>query len=122
MNEEKPLTTLYGIANCSTVKKARTWLGQRGIAIPFHDFKKQGLGEESLKSWLEQVGWEKLLNRQGTTWRTLPDERKASICDEVSALRLMLEKASVIKRPVLEKDGKIHLGFDEARYQTLFGK
>lgn len=114
--------TLYGIANCSTVKKARAWLELHGVEIVFHDFKKQGINEESVKSWLKQVNWEKLLNRKGTTWRNLPDEVKATICDESSALLLMLEHTSVIKRPVLEKDGKVHLGFDEDHYQTLFGK
>ncbi|MCE5181017.1 MAG: ArsC family reductase [Betaproteobacteria bacterium] len=113
---------LYGIPNCNTVKKARRWLSEHSIDIPFHDFKKQGVSEELLKSWLEQVGWEKLVNRQGTTWRQLPDEAKATVSCEAGAIRLMLEKSSVIKRPVLEKDGKIILGFDEAAYQTLFGK
>jgi arsenate reductase len=113
---------LYGIPNCNTVKKARTWLTGNGIAIPFHDFKKQGVSEELLEAWLEQISWEKLVNRQGTTWRQLPDEAKAAVCDETSAIRLMLEKSSVIKRPVLEMDGKIILSFDEAIYQTQFGK
>jgi len=112
---------LYGIPNCNTVKKARAWLMENGIDIPFHDFKKQGVSEELLKSWLKQTGWKKLVNRQGTTWRQLPDEAKAAVCDETSAIRLMLEKSSVIKRPVLEIDGKITLGFDEAVYQSLFG-
>ena len=111
---------LYGIPNCNTVKKARTWLTENGIAVPFHDFKKQGVSEELLKAWLKQVSWEKLVNRQGTTWRQLSDEAKAAVCDEASAIRLMLEKSSVIKRPVLEMEGKIILGFDEAIYQTLF--
>jgi len=112
---------LYGIPNCNTVKKARTWLTENGIDIPFHDFKKQGISEELLKSWMKQIGWEKLVNRQGTTWRQLPDEAKAAVRDETSAIRLMLEKSSTIKRPVLEMDGKIILGFDEAAYQSLFG-
>jgi arsenate reductase len=112
---------LFGISNCGTVKKARTWLTENDIAIPFHDFKKQGVSEELLKDWLKQISWEKLVNRQGTTWRQLPDEAKAAVCDEASAIRLMQEKTSVIKRPVLETDGKITLGFDEAAYQSLFG-
>lgn len=111
---------LYGIPNCNSVKKARAWLTENGIDIPFHDFKKQGVSAALLKPWLQQVGWEKLVNRQGTTWRQLPDEAKAAVCDESSAIRLMLEKSSVIKRPVLEMDGKITLGFDEAAYQSLF--
>ena len=113
---------LYGIPNCNTIKKARVWLTENNIDIPFHDFKKQGVSEELLKVWLKQISWEKLVNRQGTTWRQLPDEAKAAVCDDASAIRLILEKSSVIKRPVLEMDGKIILGFDEATYQTLFGK
>lgn len=113
---------LFGISNCGTVRKARAWLAENGIDIPFHDFKKQGVGEERLDSWLKQVDWEQLLNRRGTTWRQLPDETRAAICDRAGAIRLMLEKPSVIKRPVLEMDGKIILGFDETNYQTLFGK
>ena len=112
---------LYGIPNCNSVKKARTWLSEQGITLPFHDFKKQGVSEELLKPWLQQVGWEKLVNRNGTTWRQLPDDAKAAVSDEAGAIRLMLEKPSVIKRPVLEKDGKITLGFDLTVYQSLFG-
>ncbi|MBU1689573.1 MAG: arsenate reductase, partial [Gammaproteobacteria bacterium] len=92
---------LYGIPNCNTVKKARTWLTENHIDTSFHDFKKQGVSEELLKTWLKQISWEKLVNRQGTTWRQLPDEAKAAVCDDASAIRLMLEKSSVIKRPVL---------------------
>lgn len=113
---------LYGIANCNTVKKARAWLAEKNIPMEFHDFKKQGINESLLKSWTTQVGWEKLVNRQGTTWRQLPDEIKASISNEAAAIHLMLEKPSLIKRPIVEQDGKItHLGFDDARYQSLFG-
>lgn len=111
---------IYGISNCSTVKKAHNWLSSRGIEVPFHDFKKHGVNEELLKSWARQVGWEKLVNRKGTTWRQLSDNAKAAVSDEASAIRLMMEKPSVIKRPVLEKDGKLTLGFDELIYQTLF--
>ncbi|MEN6587599.1 MAG: ArsC family reductase [Sulfuricella sp.] len=112
---------LYGIPNCNSVKKARTWLAEQGIDLPFHDFKKQGVSEELLMSWLKETGRDKLVNRQGTTWRQLPDDAKAAVGDDAGAIRLMLEKPSVIKRPVLEKDGKITLGFDEAVYQSLFG-
>jgi arsenate reductase len=111
---------LYGIPNCNTVKKARTWLETNSITYEFHDFKKQGVSEELLKHWLKQFGWEKLVNSQGTTWRQLPDDAKAAISNEASAIRLMMEKPSVIKRPVLEKDGKITLGFDAAVYKSLF--
>lgn len=111
---------LFGIPNCNTVKKARLWLVDHAIDIPFHDFRKQGVSEELLESWLKQVDWEQLVNRRGTTWRQLPDEAKAAVCDNASAITLMLEKPSIIKRPVLEKDGKVTLGFEESVYQSLF--
>ncbi|MGE5028161.1 MAG: arsenate reductase, partial [Betaproteobacteria bacterium] len=101
---------LYGISNCGTVRKARAWLTENGVDMPFHDFKKLGVEEGRLKSWSKLVGWEQMLNRRGTTWRQIPDEARAAVCDEASAVRLMLEKPSVIKRPVLEMDGKIILG------------
>jgi len=112
---------LYGIPNCNTVKKARAWLAANGITADFHDFRKQGVSEALFRGWLEQTTWDKLVNRQGTTWRQLPDEIKISVQNNASAIALMLEKPSVIKRPVLEKDGKIYLGFDEAIYHSLFG-
>lgn len=111
---------LYGIPNCDTVKKARIWLGAHDIAVEFHDFKKQGLSAELAQSWLKQTSWEQLINRKGMTWRGLGDEQKA-IVDNQAAQQLMLEKTSVIKRPLLEQDGKLlHIGFDEAAYQKLF--
>ena len=90
--------TLYGIPNCDTVKKARTWLADHGQAFEFHDFKKQGLDRATVAGWLEQVGWEVLVNRKGTTWRNLPEERRMQVVDKASALELMLENPSVIKR------------------------
>lgn len=113
---------LYGIPNCNTVKKARTWLEQNAVAVQFHDFKKQGVTPELAQRWLKQAGWEKLINRKGLTWRGLPEEQKQALKDNASALQLMLEKPSVIKRPLLERDGKLlHIGFDEAAYKTIFG-
>lgn len=112
---------LYGIPNCNTVKKARDWLAQHDISVEFHDFKKQGLSAELAQGWLAQAGWETLINRKGTTWRGLPDEQKQTVSSNVSALPLMLEKNSVIKRPLLEKNGKLlHIGFDEAAYTEIF--
>lgn len=114
---------LYGIPNCNTVKKARAWLAENNIDVQFHDFKKDGVSAALINSWLEQVPWEKLVNRAGITWRGLSDAAKAGIQDKPSALRLMLEKPSVIKRPVLVKNGKIlHLGFDETAYGKLLTK
>ena len=112
--------TLYGIPNCDTVKKARTWLAAQGHDVVFHDFKKQALERATAAAWLEQRDWEVLVNRKGTTWRNLPDERKAAVNDKASALALMLEQPSVIKRPVLERAGKVSVGFSAALYQDLF--
>lgn len=112
---------LYGISNCDTVKKARTWLSAQNIEFEFHDFKKLGLSEELSHKWLEQTGWEQLLNRKGLTWRSLSETQKASINNNATALQLMQEKNSVIKRPLLEQNGKLlHIGFDESTYKKLF--
>ena len=114
---------LYGIPNCNTVKKARNWLDQHGIAYEFHDFKKQGVSTELIRGWLAQQPWEKLVNRAGMTWRGLDEAAKAAVRDDASALALMLEKTSVIKRPLLVQDDRIlHLGFDEAAYRNLLIK
>jgi arsenate reductase len=112
---------LYGIPNCTTVKKARAWLDEHGHDVPFHDFKKQGVDAAWLRGVIKQSGWQALLNTRGTTWRKLTDTEKASAGNEAGAIALMLAQPSVIKRPVLERDGQYHLGFAEAQYQTLFG-
>lgn len=107
-------TTLYGIPNCDTVKKARAWLAEHGAQVAFHDFKKQGVPEAQLTRWLQAAGWEKLLNRQGTTWRKLDDGDKSGVTDAASARALMLRQPSVIKRPVVEwADGEVTVGFSE---------
>ena len=113
---------LYGIPNCSTVKKARTWLEENGHAYEFHDFKKQGVPETMLKSLMQSRGWETLLNRNGPTWRKLPDERKTLVKDVASALVVAQENSSVIKRPILERDGHYLIGFKEPEYQEFFAK
>lgn len=111
---------LFGIPNCSTVKKARDWLTSNGVAYEFHDFKKNGVSHDLLEGWLSQMPWEKLVNRAGMTWRNLTDPEKSAVIDANSALHLMLKKSSVIKRPVLVKNGKIVcLGFTEAAYKEL---
>lgn len=111
---------LFGIPNCSTVKKARDWLTQHNIAYEFHDFKKNGVSHALLENWLDQIPWEKLVNRAGMTWRNLSDAEKFAVNDAASALALMLEKSSVIKRPILVKDEKIVcLGFNEENYKEL---
>ncbi|HEY0563736.1 MAG TPA: ArsC family reductase [Methylophilus sp.] len=112
---------LYGIPNCNTVKKARDWLATHDITYTFHDFKKQGISAELLAAWLNQLPETKLINRAGLTWRGLDEATKLSINNHDAAIALMLTKTSVIKRPVLEHDGKIiALGFSEAEYQVLF--
>jgi Spx/MgsR family transcriptional regulator len=113
---------VYGIPNCNTVKKARTWLEEHGKAYEFHDYKKQGVPDSTLKAAMKQLGWEALVNRAGPTWRKLPDEVKASITDAASALVVMKAHSSVIKRPLLERDGQFEAGFSEARYTSLFDK
>lgn len=111
---------LYGIPNCNTVKKARDWLAGHHIAVEFHDFKKHGLDAATAQNWLKQTDWAMLINRNGLTWRGLPEQRKQLVLDAPSALELMLEKTSVIKRPVLEQNGKLlHVGFDEAAYSKI---
>jgi arsenate reductase len=114
-------TTLYGIPNCDTVKKARTWLQDHGIDFTFHDFKKQGLTPEVVTTWLQDLDWTILVNRKGTTWRNLTEERKASIVDADSALALMLENPSVIKRPVVQGAGLVTVGFSPATFAEKFG-
>jgi arsenate reductase len=112
--------TVYGIPNCDTVKKARVWLAERYPQTVFHDFKKQGLSAEIISMWLQKLPRDVLINRKGLTWRNLPEARKAAIVDDASALALMLEQPSVIKRPVLDKDGAFAVGFSDAQYQQIF--
>lgn len=113
--------TLFGIPNCDTVKKARTWLAANGHDVAFHDFKKQGLDQATVAGWLKELEWEVLVNRKGTTWRKLDDARKAAVVDKDSALALMLEHPSVIKRPVLAGAGPVQVGFTPERYAGVFG-
>ena len=113
---------LYGIPNCTTVKKARAWLADHALDIPFHDFKKQGVDTAWLHEVVAQTGWQALVNTRGTTWRKLSDAEKAAAGDEAGAIALMLAQPSVIKRPVLERNGQYHLGFAEEQYQALFGE
>jgi arsenate reductase len=101
---------LYGIRNCDTVKKARAWLGARGIAYDFHDYKTAGIDAARLRGWARELGWEKLLNRAGTTFRALPEADKADL-DEAKAIALMLASPSMIKRPVLDLGDRRLVGF-----------
>lgn len=115
------MITLYGIPNCDTVKKARTWLVEHGVDYQFHDFKKQGVSAAQLQAWAAAVGWETLLNRKGTTWRILDPAIQASVKDASSAITVMQTHTSTIKRPVVEwaqqpvaKD--VTVGFDAASW------
>ena len=115
------MITVYGIPNCDTMKKARRWLEANQIDYTFHDYKKQGIDEKLLRQWIKQVGWETLLNRRGMMWRKLDESVKDNI-DESSAIQVMLDTPSIIKRPVLVIDGKVQfVGFKESEYQSLAG-
>jgi Spx/MgsR family transcriptional regulator len=108
--------TIYGIKNCDTMKKARAWLDKKGVDYAFHDYKTAGIERERLEKWENKVGWEKLLNRAGMTFRKLPDKDKAGI-DAKKALALMLKQPSMIKRPVLDLGGgKLVVGFSPELY------
>ena len=109
---------MYGIRNCDTVKKARAWLDKQGVHYRFHDYKIAGIEPARLQRWSSKVGWEKLLNRSGTTFRKLADPQKAAL-DEEKALALMTDQPSMIKRPVIELGERLVVGFDPAVYQSL---
>ena len=112
---------LYGIKNCNTVKNAVNWLNGKNVEFDFHDYKSKGISKEKLREWIQQVGWESLVNKRGTTWRQLDESVQAKIVNENAAIALMMDKTSVIKRPLIEDKGKvIALGFDEAAYKDLF--
>ena len=114
-------TTIYGIKNCDTMKKALTWLQQRGVAHAFHDYKTAGVGKAQLAAWCKAAGWETVLNRAGTTFRKLPEGERANLT-EAKAIALMLAQPSMIKRPVLELPrGKLLVGFKPDDYQAAIG-
>ena len=113
---------LYGIANCDKVRAARAWLARNGIEAGFHDFKRHGVKPGLIAAWLQQLEWTELLNRRGTTWKQLPEMRRNEVTTAAAASALMLDQPSVIKRPVIDLDGKLHLGFDADTYSRLFGK
>lgn len=106
---------MYGIKNCDTIKKARAWLDGRGVKYEFHDYKASGIDRARLEEWCRELGWEKLLNRAGTTFRKLPDSAKKGL-DQRKAIVLMLAQPSMIKRPVLDLGGQLLAGFDAESY------
>jgi arsenate reductase len=112
--------TIYGIKNCDTMKKARVWLDHRGIGYAFHDYKTLGIERDVLERWVDEVGWETLLNRAGTTFRALPDDKKEGL-NAKKAIALMLAQPSMIKRPVLISGKKMLVGFKPEAYKNLLG-
>jgi Spx/MgsR family transcriptional regulator len=108
---------VYGIPNCDTVKKARDWFTANHLDYEFHDFKKLGISEEKLKEWDAKVGYEKFLNQKSTTWKELESQVKDSIKTSADAINLLQQKTSMIKRPVIEKDGFLFFGFDAKVYE-----
>jgi len=114
------MITMYGIKNCDTIKKARTWLEGHGLAYNFHDYKASGIDRVTLEAWVDALGWEVLINRAGTTFRKLPDADRTDL-DADKAVALMVGQPSMIKRPVLDVDGELLVGFKPDRYQAALG-
>ncbi|OOZ41612.1 arsenate reductase [Solemya pervernicosa gill symbiont] len=114
------MTTLYGIKNCDTVKKARKWFETNGIDYTFHDFRADGINKKLIDGWAKSVDWELLLNRRSTTWRQL-DEQDRDGLNKTKAVALLIEHPTLIKRPVLDHDGAIQIGFKDSDYASLFG-
>ncbi len=112
-----PPVTIYGIKSCDTMKKARAWLDEHAVTYAFHDYKTQGIERSVLQTWADEVGWQTLLNRNGTTFRKLPDADKADL-DQVKAIALLLTQPSMIKRPVLQAGGALTVGFSPEKYQS----
>jgi len=116
------MIVVHGIPNCDTVKKARAWLAEHGVAHRFHDFRKEGVPAERIDDWLNLIGWERLVNRKGTTWRRLEPATQQAVQDAASARALMLREPSVIKRPVVDwADGRASVGFDAADWRSRTG-
>ncbi|MCB1622071.1 MAG: ArsC family reductase [Thiothrix sp.] len=113
------MKTLYGIRNCDTVKKARRWLDEREIPYQFHDLRKDGLNPVQLRAWVDELGWETLLNRRGTTWRKLPEQTRKAM-NETLALAVMEQEPGIIKRPVFDLGSQRLVGFDAATWTRLF--
>ena len=112
-------TTLYGIKNCDTVKKARRWLDNSGIEYQFHDFRADGLQKKQVQAWIDELGWETLINKRSTTWKGLSENARSDLNDKTAA-DLILEHPTLIKRPLLSLKGSHRVGFKEAEYQSIF--
>ena len=120
MSKTKPIV-IYGIKNCDTMKKARHWLDEHGVAYAFHDYKAEGIERARLEAWAGVVGWETLLNRAGTTFRALPEADKQGL-DQAKAIALMEAQPSMIKRPVLDVGRALIVGFKPEIYEAKFAK
>ena len=116
----KPAITVYGLATCDTTRAARKWLDAKGMPHSFHDVREDGLTRPMVEGWVRQLGWEKVLNKASTTWRELPEKEKAGV-DERQAVALLLAHPTLVKRPVLDRNGKPSLGFKPLAYEELFG-
>ncbi len=112
---------IFGIPNCGSVKKARTFFEEKSIDYQFHDYKKLGIDAEHLTKWCEEFGWEKVLNKKGMTWRNLDETLKNEVNNQNTAIKLMIDNTSTIKRPVIESDKGNTIGFNEQTYAELFG-
>ena len=115
-----PSVKIYGISNCDTVKKAKKWLDAEQIDFDYHDFRKDGLQPSDVEKWVSAAGLDKLLNKRGTTWRKLDEEQQLAAQDQSKAIALIVAEPTLIKRPVLEFNDHIEIGFSEPRYQTIF--
>lgn len=113
------MTSIYGIKNCDTMKKAMTWLTQNEIEFNFHDYRKDGLEKEFISQWIAEFGWEKIINKRGTTWRAL-DENTKNNMNDAQAIEAVLAQPAMIKRPLLIHNNKATLGFKAAEYETIF--
>lgn len=113
------MTILYGLSQCDTVRKARQWLDERDIPYTFHDFRKDGLNPVQLRAWVDELGWEAMLNKRGTTWRLLPEKTREKL-DETLALAVMEDQPAIIKRPLLDTGSRRVIGFDETTYKAIF--
>lgn len=112
-------TVIYGIPNCDTTKKAMAWLQKNNIAFSFHDYKLQGISKEKLEEWCGKQGWETIFNKRSTTWRELPETEQNKVINQAAAIKIMLVNNSIIKRPIIEQNNKIIVGFNENEYKGL---
>lgn len=113
------MINVYGIPNCNTVKKAVDWLKENNLDYEFHDYNKSGITKDKLSEWSKYFGWENMLNKKGTTWQELDDEEKKKVVNEKEDIKLMLNKTSAIKRPIIEANGKYLIRFNEEEYKSL---